>query len=292
MASAGELMASKTWQLGQVRITRVIEIGPLELPVGAILDTDTETVLKHDWLRPFFATDDGKVLINVQAFVIEAGGRTIIVDTCIGNDKPRGGALYNMRNEPFLERLGDAGFTPEQIDVVMCTHLHVDHVGWNTRFVEGAWVPTFPNARYLFERTEYAHAIEDRMGDQEATYQDSVKPIVDAGLHLLVVSDHKLCDEVRLSPTPGHTPGHCAVIIESQGQRAIITGDMIHHPIQVAEVDACSHVDTDKAQARQSRRDLFAQCEGTGDLLLGTHFPDPTSVRILRAGDGWRAEPA
>jgi glyoxylase-like metal-dependent hydrolase (beta-lactamase superfamily II) len=134
--------------------------------------------------------------------------------------------------------------------------------------------------------------LTDTMKDQEATYHDSVRPIVEAGLHMLVESDHQVCAEVRLTPTPGHTPGHCAVVIESQGERAIITGDMIHHPIQIAEVHVSSNADSDKELARQTRRALFRQCAGTEDILIGSHFPDPTSVRIRNEGDGWRAEPA
>jgi glyoxylase-like metal-dependent hydrolase (beta-lactamase superfamily II) len=216
----------------------------------------------------------------------------IIVDTCIGSHKPRQSGIYNMRDDPFLERLEHAGYRPEDMDFVMCPHLHVDHVGWNTRLVNGQWVPTFPNARYLFAQQEYDHALTDTMGDQEATYQDSVKPIVDAGLHMLVESDHKLCDTVRLIPTPGHTLGHCSVVIERAGERAIITGDMVHHPLQIADLNICSNVDVDKAVARESRRAFYHAIEDRQDILLGTHFSEPTSVRIIRTPSDWQAVPA
>jgi glyoxylase-like metal-dependent hydrolase (beta-lactamase superfamily II) len=203
-----------------------------------------------------------------------------------------------------LQDLTRAGFAPESIDTVLCTHLHVDHVGWNTRWVDGRWLPTFPNARYLFARKEWEHwSNEDtkkRSADAQASAAnpntgygddilgDSVRPILDAGLADLVTTDHKLTDEVWLEPTPGHTPGHVSVRIESQGVRAVITGDLMHHPIQCSEPDLVVNFDTDREQARLTRRHFLGCCARDRVLVLGTHFAPPTAGRVVASGATWR----
>jgi glyoxylase-like metal-dependent hydrolase (beta-lactamase superfamily II) len=283
--------AFRRWQIGAARITRVLELDTMTLPADLLLEASAEMAARHSWLQPDFATPEGFLHFNVQAFIVEAGELRIMVDPCLGNHKPRVTALYNMLNGPFLDRLSDAGFPPENIDVVLCTHLHADHVGWNTRLEGDQWVPTFPNARYLFARTEFEHAKVDTMIDQEATYLDSVKPIVDAGLADLVEMDHRICAEVSLVPTPGHTPGHCSIRVVSEGVEALISGDMIHHPIQIAEPDVCTHSCWNKEMTRATRRSLFEETVDTGALLLGSHFPDPTGVAIVSAEGGWRAVP-
>ena len=162
--------------------------------------------------------------------------RRIIVDTCLGNDKQdRRIPHWNDRDGPFLADLTDAGFPAELIDTVLCTHLHVDHVGWNTMKVDGKWVPTFPRAKYLIGRIEYEHwsSVQDRP-DMQVILADSVSPIVDAGLATLVETTERICDEISLIPTIGHTPGHVSVMIESKGEQALITGDFMHHPCQIA----------------------------------------------------------
>lgn len=225
------------WQIGDVKITRVAELGGAPFPSTFMFPAATpELVQRHAWLKPHFAHEDGRLFGSIHSFVIESGKRRIIVDTCVGNDKARAVQAWNMLQGPFLEQLAEAGFPPESIDTVLCTHLHVDHVGWNTRLVNGKWLPTFPNARYLFGRREWEHwsseAAQHRDGD---VMGDSVRPIVDAGLAELVDMNHVLTPEVRLEPTPGHTPGHVSVRISSQGEEAVITGDLMHHPLQCAE---------------------------------------------------------
>ncbi|MBE0621775.1 MAG: MBL fold metallo-hydrolase, partial [Burkholderiales bacterium] len=235
------------WQVGKVRITRVAELGGEPFPSTFMFPASSpELVQRHAWLKPHFAHADGRLFGSIHSFVIESGQRRIIVDTCVGNDKPRSIKAWSMLQGPFLEHLAEAGFPPESIDTVMCTHLHVDHVGWNTRLAEGRWVPTFPNARYLFGRREWEHwtseAAEHRDGD---VMGDSVRPIIDAGLAELVDMNHVLTPEVRLEPTPGHTPGHVSVRISSQGAEAVITGDLMHHPLQCAEPDLANNFDVD-----------------------------------------------
>jgi glyoxylase-like metal-dependent hydrolase (beta-lactamase superfamily II) len=276
------------WQIGDVRITKVIET-ELHWPFGALLPGATpELVAATPWMHPHFVDDAGKMILSIHALVVESQGRRIIVDTCIGNDKPRPTRPFNQLSTDFLDRLTGAGFPPESIDTVLCTHLHVDHVGWNTQLVDGRWTPTFPNARHLFGRVEYEfwHANPDteRFGD---TMGDSVEPIVDAGLADLVASDHRITDEVWLEPTPGHTPGHHSVHISSGGQEAVITGDMTHSPIQFAHDIHCS-ADTDPAQADATRRAFVARYGDSPTLVIGTHFATPTAGRIRSDGETWR----
>src|SRR5450756_1187493 len=173
-----------------------------------------ELVRRHAWLRPHFAHEDGRLFGSIHSFVIESGKRRIVVDTCVGNDKARTIQAWNLLQGPFLDDLAQAGYAAETIDTVLCTHLHVDHVGWNTRLVDGAWVPTFPNARYVFGKTEYEHWRDHSIEpDKVAVFNDSVKPIVDAGKADLVASDAKISDEITLIPTPGHSPGHMLSLI-------------------------------------------------------------------------------
>lgn len=281
------------WQIGRVRVTQVVESGPTPTsPRFFFKDPPEDLVARHPWLRPHFANEAGRLLMSIHAFVVESAGRCIVVDTCVGNDKPRQSAAWNQLDTPFLDRLAQAGFAPGQIDTVLCTHLHVDHVGWNTRLQDGRWVPTFSRARYLFARQEWAHwsaqpraaqagAVDDVLGD-------SVQPILDAGLADLVETDHRLTDEVWLEPTPGHTPGHVSVRIVSDGQRAVITGDLMHHPIQCAEPGRPVHFDSDAGQAIQTRRRFLACCAADRSLVLGTHFATPTAGHVVADGEAWR----
>lgn len=286
------------WQIGDVRITQVVEAGPSPTSTKFLFsDPPVDLVQQHAWLLPHFATADGKLLMSVHAFVIESAGRTIVVDTCVGNDKPRRNPGWHRLQTRFLDDLAAAGFAPERIDTVLCTHLHVDHVGWNTRWNGDRWVPTFVNARYLFARTEWQHWAADAAarraahpdaGPEDDVFGDSVQPIVDAGLADLVDMDHRLTDAVRLEPTPGHTPGHVSVRIVSGGQQAVITGDLMHHPIQCSEPDRLVKFDSDAALARSTRRRFLACCAADRSLVLGTHFAHPTAGHVVPAGDAWR----
>ena len=238
------------------------------------------------WLRPHFISDDGYLLLRIQCLVIDVGGHRIAVDTCVGNDKVRHSPDWNNLQLPFLDDLAAAGYPPESITEVVCTHLHVDHVGWNTRLVGGEWVPTFTNARYLFARPEYEHwkTAPDLFGDD--VFGDSVAPIHEAGLADLVTVDHRISDSVWFESTPGHTPGHISVVVESAGERAVITGDMVHSPMQIDDPDLAAVVDTDQTQSRASRKAAFARWAESGALVIGTHFPDPTAGRLVNLGDG------
>lgn len=296
-------MNARRWKVGEVRITRVVEMEATRTPEFGYRNLTTEDIVEQAWLRPHFATDDGRLKSAIQAFVVESQGKRIVIDTCVGNDKPRRNAAWNRMQGSFLADLDAAGFPPDTIDTVLCTHLHVDHVGWNTRLHEGAWVPTFPNARYLFGRAEWAHwsqetiaatageipeSIAENVIETAAVNQDSVQPIIDAGLHELVDSDHRVTNEIYLEPTPGHTPGHVSVVIESAGNVGVITGDLMHHPIQCALPHVASNFDHDVARARETRRAFLRRYANRPVLVFGTHFADPTAGYFVSNGeDEW-----
>jgi glyoxylase-like metal-dependent hydrolase (beta-lactamase superfamily II) len=283
-----------SWTIGDVTVTSIAESETPTSPrflFDGISKTDVlDRAAAAPWLRPHFVSDDGYLLQQIQCLVIESGGHRIAVDTCIGNDKVRGNPLWNGLQGPFLADMAAAGFPAESVDHVICTHLHVDHVGWNTRLVDGQWVPTFPNARYLFTDPEFQHwrQAPDLMGDD--VFGDSVAPIAAAGLADLVAVDHVVDDTVRLVSTPGHTPGHVSVAIESQGQRAIITGDMTHTPLQIADPDLSSMFDTDPDEARATRRAVFGDWADGETLVIGTHFGTPTAGTMHPDGDGYRLD--
>lgn len=280
-----------SWQIGDVRVTRVQE-QEAQLPFeGLIAGIVPERLAEHrSWLFPHFMNEAGQLRLSIHALVVESAGRTIVVDTCMGNDRPLPMGLPALATR-FLESL-ETVVKREQVDLVMCTHLHFDHVGWNTMKVGDRFVPTFPNARYLFAREEFDHwATEQGRSKQpdgavELSY--SVEPIVAAGLHDLVSSRHRLTDEVFLEPTPGHTPGHVSVRIESRGRSAIITGDMVHHPVQLAEPGWSSHPDTLPERAIETRRAFVARYGDRDVLVIGTHFAGPTAGRIVKLGESCR----
>lgn len=276
------------WQVGSVRITRVVEMeGPS--PGTFLFEAATpEALLQHAWLKPHFLLADGRILASVHCFVIESAGRVIVVDTCVGNDKPREVKAWHLRQGRFLEDLAEAGFAREQVDTVLCTHLHVDHVGWNTMLVNRRWAPTFPNARYLIGRREWEHFSGEPPGPDRDVRDDSVRPVIDAGLADFVPMDHVLTPEVCLEPTPGHTPGHVSVSIRSEGAEAVITGDLMHHPVQCAEPGWASRFDVDPEAARRTRRAFLERYADRKVLVLGTHFATPTGGQLRADGAAWR----
>ena len=276
------------WRVGAVNITRIVESEGSSPPRFLFANLDAEHVRAHAWLRPHYATAEGRLIASIHMFVVESRGKTIVVDTCVGNDKQRTLPAWNLLSGPFLADFAAAGFSVDGVDVVVCTHFHSDHVGWNTRLADGRWLPTFTRARYLASRTEYDHV---RSVDDVAERQllaDSVQPIVDAGLVDWVDGSHAITDEVRLEPTPGHTPGHVSVRVRSQGSEAVITGDLMHHPVQCAEPDVCSNFDSDRAQALATRVRFLREQADRDVLVLGTHFAAPTAGRVVSDGAAWR----
>lgn len=281
------------WQIGAVTVTRIVEMDlPLKAGVeGSFLPQATPQALrKHAWLYPHFVTETNELVLSIHALLVEAPGLRLVVDTCIGNDKPRSLLRGASLSTPFLARMQAAGWSRESVDAVVCTHMHVDHVGWNTMREGDRWVPTFPNARYLFAQAEFDHWNAFDEDNQREIMADSVQPIIDAGLAQFVALDHRLSDEVRLVPTTGHTPGHVSVVIESHGQVAAITGDMSHHPCQMAHPDWSPAFDTDPQAAARTRARMFGEWADGDVLVIGTHYATPTAGRIRREGTAFRFE--
>ena len=282
----------RKWQVGDVTITKIVELETVGGAAWILPDATPEAVRDIEWLKPEFMDDEGELKFSVHALVIDAPGRRIVVDTCVGNEKERLPYRdWHMLQTTFLDDFAAAGFAPHTVDNVLCTHLHVDHVGWNTMLVDGKWVPTFPQARYLIARDEFEFwRDQERQEFQKGVFADSVAPVFEAGLVELVDTDHQICEEVDLLATLGHTPGHVSVRIRSQGEQALITGDFIHHPCQLSRLEWGSAADLDAAAAGATRRRVFAEYADTPTLVIGTHFAGVTAGRIVRDGDAYRLQ--
>jgi len=277
-----------SWRVGDVRIRRYVELTTASLGPHLLPQATPEALATHDWLDPFL-DERKRLVLSMHSFVVETLDRTLLIDTCIGNDKERSYPKWNHMQSDFLDRLSADGLPPERFDTVLCTHMHVDHVGWNTRLVKNRYVPTFTSARYLYSSTEWAHW---RVEPQEygPVIEDSVQPIIDAGLADFVASDHQVCPEVQLESTPGHTPGHVSIHIRSRGEEAIITGDMIHHPCQIAHLDWSSTADVDPELSAKTRSDFVRRYADKPVLVLGTHFAAPTAGKLVRDGESFRLD--
>lgn len=275
------------WTVGRVKITNVVEIGATGGTRFILPLATPEEAQKMPWLVPHYANAEGRLRLNVQSWIVETPTHKIIVDTCIGNGKSnRSVPIWNGLDKPFLNDLTNAGYPAETIDTVICTHLHVDHVGWNTTLADGKWVPTFANARYLFGKTEYEYwAAHSPEGEHKAVFEDSVQPIVDAGRADLIGSDHRIGEEISLIATPGHSPGHMSLLVTSDGQQALLTGDVAHHPCQMAHLDWSSTADSDPVQSIEARKMLFSRFADTPTLVFGGHY-DPG--HIVRDGNAFR----
>ncbi|MGW7004531.1 MBL fold metallo-hydrolase [Streptomyces sp. NPDC054933] len=292
----GSTSAAPTWTVGELLVHRIDETalppqtGPWLLPAAT-----SDVVSRIPWLQPDFAASDGTLHLASHSFAFEVNGLRAIVDTGIGNGKTRANPAWHNLDTAYLQRLTEAGFAPESVDLVILTHLHTDHVGWNTRDDGGVWVPTFRNARYLTSLTEWDHWAGVEMEEsRRQMFRDSVHPIHDAGLLDLIdvsLAGTEVAPGIRLLPTPGHTPGQVAVELRSAGQSAVITGDCVHHPVQLRHPDITSCVDLDAALATRSRRELLAAVADTDVLLLGSHFPPPTAGRVVSAGSDYRLVP-
>jgi len=288
-------LGSRQFRFGAITIDRVLEFQDAIFPPAVVFPQATRAAVEshRGWLEPRLRDPArGLLMFSFHTFVIRTPRRTIVVDTCGGNDKPRPGKpRYHQRHWPYLERLAAVGVTAENVDAVVCTHLHADHVGWNTRLVEGRWVPTFPRARYLFVRREWEFWREEYKTERftgDPYHEDSILPILDAGLADFVESDLRLDDGVWLEPTPGHTPGHVAVHVSGGGRDAVLSGDLMHHALQCAEPEWSSCFCVDPAHSARTRRAFLERYAGTDTLIMPAHFPAPTAGHIVRDGHGFR----
>ncbi|CAN5918962.1 MBL fold metallo-hydrolase [soil metagenome] len=281
--------------IGDVRVTRIEEqIGPGFPAKDFFPEFEAETfAAETGWLAPsYYQPESGRLMTSLHSWLVRTGKHTILVDSCSGNHKSRPGMpRFDMLDTKYLERLREAGVEPEEIDFVMCTHLHVDHVGWNTRLENGTWVPTFPNAKYVMSRTDHDHwAAMSKKADTEAyqvnTYNDSVLPIVEKNMAEFVSGDHGMCGCLTLKPSPGHSPGHMRVDLVSRGKRAIFAGDALHNPVQVPLWKWNSRFCEDLDLARRSRHTLLADCVEQGALLMPAHFAPPHAAYIKEGPSG------
>lgn len=275
--------------LGDITVQRIVESEEPFLTLPQLFaEAPPEAIEQHrQWLEPWaLCPETGKVILPVQSYLVRTSRHTILIDTCVGNHKTGNWhpPWHMRRDRTWLERLAAAGFQPEDIDYVLCTHLHGDHCGWNTTLQDGRWVPTFANAHYIISKREYDNS--ESMGG--STFEESILPIMEADQAVLVDMDHALDDEVWLEPTPGHTPGHVAVRLASNNTRAVMCGDIMHSPIQCAHPEWVFTSDRDPELARKTRRRfLESECE-SGDLVLTAHFPSPSMGHIVAKEDAFR----
>jgi glyoxylase-like metal-dependent hydrolase (beta-lactamase superfamily II) len=287
-----------TWTFGDATVTRVEEqVGFASLPPEKFLDGfDRALLARHlDWLVPHhYCVADDRLVTSIHSWLIRTGRHTILLDSCAGNHKDRPGfARFHQLDTPFLQRLRAAGVQPEEIDIVLCTHLHADHVGWNTQLVDGRWVPTFPNARYLFSRTENAAGDPRRNPAAEQdllranAYRDSVLPVIEAGQAVLIDGDHAIDDALTIVPAPGHTPGHVALWLATAAGRALFCGDAIHHALQLHAPHWNSGFCELPDVARATRRKILESCVAHRAPLFPGHFGAPHVTRVVAAGSAF-----
>ena len=282
-------------QIGEFALSRVVESQEPFFDAATFLPESTADIVEAnlDWLAPrYIDPQSGKLIFAFQSYVVRTPRHVILVDTCVGNDKPRPARpAWHMMNTPYLATLAAAGVRPEDVDFVLCTHLHVDHAGWNTRLVDGRWVPTFPNAKYIFARREYGFWEERHESGIEGAvpniFSDSVLPVMQAGQAVLVDSDHQIGAGIWFEPAPGHTPGNVVVNLRSGDATAVLSGDVIHHPLQLLRPEWSSRACEDQVQSAATRKALVERYCETDTLLAPAHFAAPSTGHIVRRGDAF-----
>lgn len=278
------------FQLGDASIASIIERdGPVRTADAMFPRATAERIDRALSKVPNFTFDaqTKKLNITYQTLVVRMPNCTALIDTCVG-DHPNYPDWLNYDKSPWLAGLKANGLVVEDIDYVFCTHMHIDHVGWNTRTIDGRHVPTFPNAKYIFSRKEYEHWKTHEAPSVGPSFEACVNPIVEAGQALLVEDSHVLSNELSLIPSAGHSAGHVCVSLRSRGRHALFTGDLMHHAIQCVEPDWSTMFCLDADQAARTRRGVFERYADTDTLFVPTHFPAPTAGRVRRDGDSWR----
>lgn len=290
-------------KIGNVNAHVVTEIDSMPVPYEMLVEVaDPQAMERNEgWSVPDYYDRATKQLrLSIHSWLLDTGHHKILVDPCVGNQKSRGAAqAFDMLDTPFIQRLEAAGARPEDIDYVFCTHLHVDHCGWNTRLVDGRWVPTFPNARYLFSRREEeywkAHDTAEAAGEDflmkanVGVFADSVRPVLEAGqAELLDEGPHSVADCLTIEAGYGHTIGHLLGTLRSGSDGAVFAGDALHHQLQIYHPDWNTHNSALPEEARRTRRRLLERCADDGLWLAAAHFMAPHMVRIVRDGDSFR----
>jgi glyoxylase-like metal-dependent hydrolase (beta-lactamase superfamily II) len=285
---------SQTWNVGNATITSIVEDETPGVPVQLFFAEATpDDIRSTTWLTPDIAAADGTIAFRVQAFLVRLPELTVLVDPCVGNGKTRDLPMWNQLDRPWLERLAAAGCAPTDIDMVIHTHLHEDHVGWDTHFdteSDGRWVPTFTNARHIYVDDELDHRRE-QTNPRYDVYEDSIEPVFAAGLGDIVAAGADLGRGLQLISTPGHTPGHVALHIATGGEPFVVTGDLLHHQAQLSHPHWAEIADHDADMARTTRGDFFSHHAKHGTLLGGTHFASQPVGRIETHGSAWRFDP-
>ncbi len=287
------MSSSSVIDLGGVTITRLVEAEePLLKPAEIFPDSTPEIIEKNlDWLVPqFYDPQSDRLIISIQSFIVETKDKIIVVDTCVGDCKPRIRHDFDRKQWNWLDKLIALGIDPESVDVALSTHMHVDHVGWHTRLVDGEWKPTFPNARYLFTKPEWdywkdneGHPSLARSGDYIG---DSIWPLFHAGLADVVDMNYRITDEIKLVPFPGHTPGHVGVAVTGAAKEALLSADLFHHPLQCAYPDWNTRFCLNQDQSRATRMAAMEELADKGTLLMPAHFPAPNAGRLERIAKG------
>ena len=286
-------------KIGDFDVHRVIETEGPFAPVSMLLPgVDMARLEAHaHWLRPQFVSADNLAVMSFHSHVLRTGRHNVLIDACVGNDKERPlRASWHHQEFGYLQALTQAGLQPQDIDFVCCTHLHADHVGWNTQLRDGRWVPTFPKARYVFGKTEYTHweaahrqaVAEGAAVPNHGSFADSVLPVVDAGQAMMVNSGFEFEAGIELHDAHGHTAGNCLLDARSQGAHAVFAGDILHTPAQLIDLSLSSRFCHDSGQAAQTRSELVHRLADTPSLLFSGHFPSPTAGRIVAKSDHFR----
>jgi glyoxylase-like metal-dependent hydrolase (beta-lactamase superfamily II) len=286
----------QTTRIGSFEINRIADYqGPFFAPHEFFPDFDPAVVEENAALLGprLIEPGTGKLMFSFHSFVVKTGRHTILIDSCIGNDKerPTRPQFHRMRT-PFIDDLARLGVKPEEVDYVMCTHLHWDHVGWNTRLQDGSWVPTFPNAKYVMAKKEYDHWQDFHASGVDSpharAFEDSILPVIKTKQALLVGDDYALDDGLWFESYPGHTPGNVVIHARSGGDRGLFIGDVLHHPLQCLKPDWSTFACTDGDASRVSRTRLIREHADSDTLILPAHFPTPTCGHIRSHGSAYR----
>lgn len=279
-------------QIGNISVSTIFEVDASDVIRDVISKATPESIKQISWLMPDYADAAGNLKAVNQSFLLRTSSGNVIIDTCVGNGRSRPELpVWSNLQTRYLENLKQA-IDPADVHFVICTHLHFDHIGWNTMLVEGAWRPVFPNATYVFVKDEFDYWMsnpQNELIDDRNGIEESIKPLVETGQIKLVAADAQVTPEIRLVPTPGHTPHHVAVFVESDGQSALFAGDVFHHPCQISHPDWMSF-DTDEASALDSRKRVLNDYADSDTFVFGAHFAVPAGSKLVAANDAYRLQ--